>query len=81
MVSDCLLAMQTIQDSELDLSVVSHVFIDIKELSDHLPQVTLSYEPRQTHQVAHTLVSYSFELLVNHSWFVTNPDFVQDPSL
>lgn len=52
----------------------SHVFIDIKQLLDHLPQVTLSYEPQQTHdRVAHTLVSHGYELLVNHFWFVTTP--------
>ena len=42
-VSDCLLAVLAIQDTHLDQSVVSHILFDIKELLNHLPQVTVFF--------------------------------------
>lgn len=65
-------------DSKLDQSVVSHILIDNKELLDHLPQVILSYVPRQTNRVAHNLASHGYESLVNQTWLYIAPDCVQD---
>lgn len=84
MVSDCHLAVLAIQDAHLDLSVASHILIDIKEfilidikeLFKHLPQVTVSFELRQTNRVAHCLVSFAYKSPVNQVWLTTTSEFV-----
>jgi hypothetical protein len=76
--SDCLLAVQAIQDVQLDRSLVSHTLIDIKELLAHLSQVSILCEPRKTNRVAQSLASHAYELTVTQTWFSHAPVFIQD---
>jgi ribonuclease HI len=78
MVSDCLMAIHAIHAAEMEQSLVTQTLKDIQELLLQLPHVTLSFEPRQTNRVAHSLASHALGSSIDHSWSSNALDFIQD---
>ncbi|XP_062012177.1 uncharacterized protein LOC133728759 [Rosa rugosa] len=76
--TDCLVAVQEITGTALNLSVTSNIVLDIQHELGALPGVLIKFAPRSCNRVAHKLVNLAFESLRQATWQGATPPCIVD---
>ncbi|PRQ21428.1 hypothetical protein RchiOBHm_Chr7g0239141 [Rosa chinensis] len=76
--SDCQVAVTAITSEQTDLSQLSALIAEVKDLFVSTAGIRLRFVRRQANTVAHRLASQGFESNINHEWFVNAPEIILD---
>ncbi|XP_024178222.1 uncharacterized protein LOC112184181 [Rosa chinensis] len=77
-VSDCLLAVQDINNGSPILTEYGPLIEDIGFILQQLHPIKITYAPRACNKLAHRLASLAYESEQSVSWLHTIPDCIQD---